>query len=88
MPQSSTDSKGVYREQISFNHNLVAYEIESFLKSVKNHESPRSRASNIMCSRYTKALWVDFPEIANCLGSRCDVIHGRTLKSVNLKLSL
>ena len=54
-----------------------------FLKSVKNHESPRSRASNIMCSRYTKALWVDFPEIANCLGSRCDVIPGRTLKSVN-----
>ena len=54
-----------------------------FLKSAKNHESPRSRASNIMCSRYTKAWWVDFPEIANCLGSRCDVIHGRTLKSVN-----
>ena len=54
-----------------------------FLKSVKNHESPRSIASNIICSRYTKAWWVDFPEIANCLGSRCDVIHSRTLKSVN-----
>ena len=54
-----------------------------FLKSAKNHESPRSRASNIMCSRYTKAWWVDFPEIANCLGSRCDIIHGRTVKSVN-----
>lgn len=51
-----------------------------FLKSAKNDESPRSIASNIMCSKYTKAWWVDFPEIANCLGSRCDVIHGRTLK--------
>ena len=51
-----------------------------FLKSAKNYESPRSIASNIMC---TKAWWVDFSEIENCLGSRCDVIHGRTLKSVN-----
>ena len=28
-------------------------------------------------------MLVDFPEIANCLESRCDVIPGRTLKSVN-----
>ena len=54
-----------------------------FLKSAKNHELPRSIASDTMCSRYTKACWVDFPEIANCLESRCDVIPGRTLKSVN-----
>ena len=32
MPQSSADSRGVYREQISCNHNLVVYEIESFFE--------------------------------------------------------
>ena len=42
-----------------------------FPKSTENqrtHELPRSRGSNTMCSRYTKACWVDFPETANCLG--------------------
>ena len=84
LSQSSADRRGVYWEQISFSSLPDGqWDRIPFLKSAKNHELPRSRASNTMCSRYTKACWVDFPETAICLGSRRDVIPGRTLKSVN-----